>query len=126
MDGDDVVRNRGEGTFLLKQVQPVVPESAKSAGRLSEKSIPRRIRLQERAAEVEEHIRAAGGRMLVTNLERHIRRGLLGLLKVFRRNNITIRGFLRLYSDRFTTRSGYVTVKDAVAVAVAPAPTPAP
>ena len=79
-DGDDVVRNRGQGTFLLKQVQPVVPESAKSAGRLTEKNIPRKIRLQERAAEVEEHIRAAGGRMLVTDLERQIRRGLLGLL----------------------------------------------
>ena len=125
-DGGDVVRNRGEGTFLLKQIQPVVPDSAKSAGRLTEKNIPRKIRLQERAAEVEEHLRAAGGGMLVTDLERQIRRGLLGLLKVFRRNNITIRGFLRMYNDRFTTRSGYVTVKDAVAVAVAPAPTPAP
>ena len=62
--------------------------------------------------------------MLVTDLERQIRRGLLGLLKVFRRNNITIRGFLRLYSDRFTTRSGYVTVKDVAAPT--PAPTPAP
>jgi hypothetical protein len=51
---------------------------------------------------------------------------LLGLLKVFRRNNITIRGFLRMYNDRFTTRSGYVTVKDAVAVAPTPASTPAP
>ena len=62
--------------------------------------------------------------MAVVDLERQIRRGLLDLLKVFRRNNITIRGFLRLYNDRFTTRSGYVTVKDAVAVAPTPAPAP--
>ena len=48
-------------------------------------------------------------------MERGIRRGLLGLLKVFRRNNITIRGFLKLYSDRFTTRGGFVTVKNTVA-----------
>ena len=58
----------------------------------------------------------------MTDLERQIRRGLLGLLKVFRRNNITIRGFLRLYPERFQTRSGYVSVKDSVE----PAPIPAP
>ena len=52
--------------------------------------------------------------MLATDLERQIRRGGLGLLRVFRRNSITIRGFLRLYSERFTIRSGYVTVKDSV------------
>ena len=58
--------------------------------------------------------------MLVTDLERQIRRGLLGLLKVFRRNNVTIRGVLRLYPERFTTRSGYVNVKDIVESAPAP------
>ena len=42
------------------------------------------------------------------------------MLKVFRRNNITIRGFIRLYPERFQTRSGYVSVKDAVE----PTPTP--
>ena len=62
--------------------------------------------------------------MLVTDLERQIRRGLLGLLKVCRRNSITIRGFLRLYPERFQTRSGYVSVKDSVEPA--PTPTPAP
>ena len=56
-DPNDMVRNRGEGTFLLKQIQPVVPGSTNSAGRLTEKNLPRKIRLQERAAEVEEHIR---------------------------------------------------------------------
>ena len=122
-DGNGVVRNRGTGTYNLKEVQAVVPESGKIAGRLTKKSIPRKLRLQERAAEVEEHIRAAWGRMEVTLLERQIRRGLLGLLKVFRRNNITIRGFLRLYPERWRVRSGYVTVKDAVD-APAPAETP--
>ena len=90
---------------------------------MTEKSIPRKIRLQERAAEVEEHLRGAGGKIQVTDLERQIRRGLLGLLKVFRRNNITIHGFLRLYPERFTTRSGLVSVKDSVDP---PAPTPTP
>ena len=40
--------------------------------------------------------------------------------------NITIRGFLRLYPERFSTRSGYVTVKDAVEPAPTSSPTPAP
>ena len=121
-DGNDIVRNRGEGSFLLKQVQPVVPESREAAGRLTEKNIPRKLRLQERAGEVEEHIREAGGFMLVSDLERQIRRGgLTGLLKVLRRNRLTIRGFLKMYNDRFTTRGGYVRVKE-----TAPTDTPAP
>ena len=78
--------------------------------------------MQERGAEVEEYIREAGGQMPVSDLERAIRRGLLGLLKVFRRNNITIRGFLRLYKERFTVRNGVVTVKNVAPPA--PAPTP--
>ena len=28
-DSNDLIRNRGEGTFLLKQIQPVVPDSVK-------------------------------------------------------------------------------------------------
>jgi len=97
-------------------------QSKEPAGRLTEKSIPRKLRLRERAEEVAEHISAAGGRMLVTDLERQIRRGgLLGLLKVFKRNNITIRGFLKMYNDRFTTRGGYVTLNTATDT---PAPVP--
>ena len=122
-DGNDVVRNRGEGTFVLKQIQPVVQGSAKSAGRLTDQNLPRKNRLQERAAEVEEHVRGRGGSMEVSTLERQIRRGLLGLLKVFRRNNITIKGFLKLYKERFTMRNGIVTVKNAVDT---PTPTPTP
>ena len=94
-DPNDMVRNRGEGTYLLKEIQAVVPGSVNSAGRLTEKSLPRKLRLQERAAEIEEHIRERGGSMEVSVLEREIRRGLLGLLKVFRRNRITIKGFLK-------------------------------
>ena len=50
--------------------------------------------------------------MPVSDLERAIRRGLLGLLKVVRRNNITTQGFLKLYKERFTVRNGVVTVKN--------------
>ena len=59
--------------------------------------------------------------MQVTDLERQVRRGLLGLLKVFRRNSITIRGFLKLYNERFTVRSGTIKIKDAT-----PTSTPTP
>lgn len=75
-DGNDVVRNRSGGTFVLKEIQPVVPNSGKIAGRLIEKSLPRKIRLQERAGEIEEHIREVGGQMSVSDLERAIRRGV--------------------------------------------------
>ena len=104
----------------------MVPGSRDSAGRLTEKSIPRKLRLQERAAEMEEHIREGGGSMLVSLLERQIRRGLLGLLKVFLRNDITIKGFLKLYSERFTVRSGSATVKNVVTPNVPPTVTPDP
>ena len=53
--------------------------------------------------------------MEVSVLEGQIRRGLLGLAKLFRRNRITVRGFLRLYPAIFTSRSGFVTVKNVTA-----------
>ena len=108
------MKNRGGGEFLLKQVQPVAPGSKEPAGQLTDKNIPRKLRLRERALEVAEHILTTGGRVAVSDLERQVRRGLLGLLKLFRRNRITVRGFLKMYTEIFTTRSGYVTVKDSV------------
>lgn len=42
---------------------------------------------------------------------------MLGLFKVFRRNNITIRGFFKLYPDRFSVRNGVVTVKSVAPLA---------
>ena len=44
------------------------------------------------------------------------------MLKVFRRNNITIRGFIKLYPERFSVRGGMITVKDVVPPAEAAAP----
>ena len=104
------------GTTYGKRGRESGNGSIRISGQLlsTEKSVPRKIRLQERAAEVEEHLREAGGRMQVTDLERQIRRGLLGLLEVFRRHRMSVRGFLRMYPQRFITRSGYVSVKDSV------------
>ena len=75
-DDNDTVRNKGDSTFLLKQIQPTVQGSAKPTGRHTEKTLPRKLRIQERAAELEEHVRMPGGRMAVSVSERAIRRGL--------------------------------------------------
>ena len=115
-DANDMVRNRGEGTFKLNIVQPANRQSGKSAGNLTDKNVPRVVRFADRATDIEEHIRSAGGRMELSVLEGQIRRGLLGLAKLFRRNRITVRGFLRLYRAIFTTRSGFVTVKNVTTV----------
>ena len=66
---------------------------------MTEKHIPRKVRLQERDAELEEHLREAGGRIAVNVLERGLRRGLLGLLKLIRRNRITIKGFINSWKE---------------------------
>ena len=111
-DPNDMVRNRGGGTFLLKEIQAVVPESGKSAGTLTEKNLPRKIRMQEHAGDLEEHIREAGSRMLISDLERQVRRGGVGgLLKALRRNRMTLKSFLKLYKQMFKTAGGYVEVK---------------
>ena len=120
VDPNDMVRNRGEGKFILKEVQAVVPGSAKAAGKLTENNLPRAIRLRERARDVEEHVRMGGGQIQLSLLEGEVRRGGLdGLRAVLRRNNITLKGLLRLFRDMFRVRSGIVSVKEAVD---APAP----
>ena len=45
------------------------------------------------------------------------------LIKLLRRNNITIRGFLRIYPELFVVRNGVVKLKTQ---AVEPAPEPVP
>ena len=57
---NDVVENRGNGEYLLKQIQPVAQGSREAAGQLTEKGIPRKIRLQETAAEVAAWLLAGG------------------------------------------------------------------
>ena len=42
------------------------------------------------------------------------RGGLDGLRAVLRRNNITMKGFLRLFRDMFQVRNGIVSIKEAV------------
>ena len=49
--------------------------------------------------------------------------GAENLIKLLRRNSITIRGFLRIYPELFVVRNGVVKLKTQ---AVAPEPPPAP
>ena len=76
---------------------------------------------------MEEHIREAGDRMAASALEMKIRKGAhLAYARSFG-ETITIKGFLKMYKERFTIRSGYVNVKDVgVPAPVCITSTPAP
>jgi len=132
-DPPDKVRNTGQGEFLLKQIQPVPRGSLNAAGRLTDKNLPRKIRLQERAKDLEAYISDIGGQIALNSLERVLRRGRVdNLYSTMRKNQITIRGFLKLYSEIFKVTRGIVTLKIAqpepapAPAPAAPAPAPAP
>jgi hypothetical protein len=112
-DPPDKVRNTGTGEFLLKEVQAVPKGSIDAAGRLTDKNLPRKLRLQERAKDLEAYISdIGGGQIQLNSLERTLRRGGVDdLYKTMRKNNITIKGFLKLYSDIFKVSRGLVTLR---------------
>jgi len=74
-DSPDKVRNTGRGEYLLKEVQAVPSTSANAAGRLTDKNLPRKSRLQEKAKDMEAYISDLGGRIQLNSLERNLRRG---------------------------------------------------
>ena len=99
------MRNTGRGEYLLKEVQAVPRTSANAAGRLTDKNIPRKTRLQEKAKDMEAYISDLGGRIQLNSLERNLRRGAVdSLYKTKQKNIITIRGFLKPYKDFFLSR----------------------
>ena len=112
-DPPDKVRNTGTGEFLLKEVQAVPKGSIDAAGRLTDKNLPRKLRLQERAKDLEAYISdIGGGQIQLNSLERTLRRnGVDDLYKNLRKNNITIKGFLKLFSDIFKVSRGLVTLR---------------
>ena len=57
----DRVSNTGRGEYLLKEIQVVPRTSANAAGRLTNKNLPRKIRLQEKAKDLEAYISDLGG-----------------------------------------------------------------
>ena len=74
-DPPDKMRNTGRGECLLKEVQVVPRSSTNAAGRLTNKNLPRKTRLQEKAKDTEAHISDLGGRIQLNSLERNLRRG---------------------------------------------------
>ena len=74
-DPPDKVRNTGRGEYLLKEVQVVTRSSTNAAGRLTDKNLPRKTRLQEKAKDMEAYISDLGGRVQLNSLERNLRRG---------------------------------------------------
>ena len=124
------MRNTGRGEYLLKEVQAVPRTSANAAGRLTDKNLPRKTRLQEKAKDMEAYISDLGGRIQLNSLERNLRRGAAdNLYKTLRKNIITIRGFLKLYKEIFKLDNGIVSLRMAQpeeAAAPAPAAPPPP
>ena len=91
-DPPDKVRNTGQGEYLLKQIQPVPRGSVNAAGQLTDKNLPRKIRLQERAKDLEAYISDIGGQIQLNSLERVLRRGEIdNLYSTMRKNQVTIR-----------------------------------
>ena len=78
-DPPDMVRNTGRGEHLPK-VQAVPRTSANAAGRLTDKNLPRKTRLQENAKNMEAYISDLGGRIQLNSLERNLRRGVVNNL----------------------------------------------
>ena len=63
----------------------------------------------------------------MNSLERALRRGLAdNLYSTMRKNQITIRGFLKLYNEIFKVSRGIVTLKSAQPEEPPPAPPPTP
>ncbi len=120
----DKVTNASGRSFLLKNVLAVPKGSVKAMGRLTDVTIPRKARYQERANDVIDMLAQRGGEMTLVAFESAIRRGEAeGLIKILRKNNITIRGFLRLYPESFVVRAGVVKLRT-VAPEVAPEQAP--
>jgi hypothetical protein len=91
----DVVTNTSGKEFALKQVQAVPRGSTEPIGKLTDPTISRKTRYQERANDVVEMLANRGSQMTLVAYEQAIRGGdAENLIKLLRRNNITIRGFL--------------------------------
>ena len=123
----DQVTNTSNKSFLLKHTQAVPRGSTEPVGRLTDATIPRKSRYQERANDVVDMLAGRGSQMALPEFERAIRGGdAENVIKLLRKNNITSRGFLRIYPELFAVRNGIVKLKtQPLAPAAAPEPEPA-
>ena len=101
--------------------------STPSVGKLTDNTIPRKTRFAERSLDIVAMLTENGGQMSLSVFEKSIRAGQgEGIVKLLRRNNMTIRGFLRLYPELFTVRQGVVKVKGQAPEPEPPPPSPPP
>jgi hypothetical protein len=118
----DQVTNTSNKSFLLKHTQAVPKGSTAPIGRLTDSSIPRKSRYQERANDVVEMLAGRGSQMTLAAFESAIRGGdAENLIKLLRKNNMTIRSFLRIYPELFVVRNGVVKLKTQAPEPAAPA-----
>ena len=93
---------------------------------MTDATIPKKARYQERANDVVDMLAGSGSQMTLVAFESGIRGGdAENLIKLLRRNSITIRGFLRIYPELFVVRNGVVKLKTQAAES-APEPAPPP
>ncbi len=122
---NDKVFNTSGKSFLLQNVLAVPKGSTAAVGKLTDNTIPRKARFAERSLDIVNLLTEQGGQMSLVQFERLIRQGQgEGLIKVLRRNNMTIRGFLKLYPELFTVRLGVVKLKGQPAPPEPPPPEP--
>ena len=112
-------------------MQAVPKGSTEPIGKLTDPTISRKARYQERANDIIEMLANRGSQMILVAFESAIRGGdAENLIKLLRRNNITIRGFLKIYPELFVIRNANVMLKkqaaEPVAEPAAPEPPPPP
>ncbi len=117
----------------MKHTQAVPKGSTEPLGRMTDPTLSRKSRYQERANDVVEMLANRGSQMTLVGFEKSIRGGdAENLIKLLRRNSLTIRSFLRIYPELFIVRNGTIKLRTQAAApepeaeAEAPPPPPAP
>ena len=121
-EGGQYVTNRGQSSFLLKQVQPVDKESENAVGRLTDPKLGRRANLRHLTNTVVQYL-TQRGEVRLADLQRDANAGAHGLLNLKRalaRAKLRLQTFLQLFDDVFVVRSGRVRLKTQEAAAPAP------
>jgi hypothetical protein len=120
----DQVTNTSNKSFLLKHTQAVPKGSTEPLGRMTDPTLSRKARYQERANDVVEFLAERGSQMSLIEFEKAIRRNEAeGLIKVLRRNSMTIRSFIRIFPELFIVRNAIVRLRTQAAD---PPPDPPP
>ena len=124
VDSQNVTLTSGR-QVLLKEAQPVPSDSARrGAGSLYDPAFIKQQRLGKEASTMEEYLLSQPNyQVKVADLERTLRTALPVVKKGLQRARTSLRGFLRMFPERFKLERGLVT---AVNLPAAPAPAAAP